>query len=571
MNKSVNPFVALLIVAFFGGLIALNFYFNQRALEVERPTFMAPSADGRFAILVGRELFLIDRASGEESVVNLAKMGFGDTVGNFDFFANNDILMRTGPPSRSFWDSLMVTLRLRNEDFAAAADNALSRCSLATGECRAFSAHLPGFDRAFRVFIDRLDDTVYLADTSRHRLLKLDGSGQLLAFRGGFRFPNQVALVDDQLWVADTNHHRLVAVSPETETFGERQFEIAVGPDGEHTWPSAFARVGDEWWVLAAGANMSDGLVVRYADRGTELDQLEMARNADPLALERMGDTVLVTDYRHFSINRYHLDGARLADFGGPRLTRSLAAKASESQRWKLYAHGCWAVFAMALLLGFVIALRQQRHSRQSQQMSESVASDLPDAPEPLPAKGVWVEATRAAKWLPYVLMALALLTSLMLIPLALEEKPLAGEVVIIVVAMTVSLLLLLKPLRNISKVRLGVFDTHVELIDHEERRHRKPFAEIFWHPRGALVVGSHVLPVGGQARQGFFPKAEIERWVTPRLLPENKVGAWALMKYQWHSPDGMLRHATVMAGVLGVLCLYLERQSLWEWLQVLV
>lgn len=565
MNKSVNPVVAILIVLFFVGLIGFNFFFNQRALEVERPTFVAVTSDGRLAVQVGRRLFLIDSAGGEE-VVDLGQLGFADNIGNFDFFANGDILLRTGSGIRSLSEELEVTLRFGNDNFAPATDNALSRCSLGQLTCSEFSAHLPGFDRAFRVFVDRKDDTVYLADASRHRVLKLDGSGQLLAFRDGFKFPNQVALIEDQLWVADTNHNRLVAVSAETEGFGEELLSIAVEPDSQHIWPSAFVRVDDEWWVLAMGNNMSDGIVVRYTTKGTELGQLDMPRNADPLSVGIFGDDILVTDYRNFAIYRFNRDGGRLVDFSTPLLAKELAAKQSEAERWSGYAYSCWGIFALALLVGFVVAIRQQRKEKQH---AEGVGAGLETGNlEPVPTSGIWIESNRMARWMPNIVLLTSLTVPLMLTPLLLDDKPIPAELATIVVSMAIALLIMVKPMRYLAGVRIGVFDKHIEVHNSEGQRYRAGFAEVPWHKQGAIVVGVQVVPLRRKNQYGLFPQKEIERWISPRLLLKNEVGGWALMKHQWQSPDGIMRSSTWMVAILSGLCLYLERESLWAWLQ---
>ncbi len=567
MKKSVNPLVALLILLFFVGLIGLSFYCNQRMLEVERPTFMASASDGRLVVQLGQQLFLVDNLSGDETVVDLDAMGFGDNIGNFDFFANGDVLLRTGSRLRSLLEEIEATARFGNDNYAAASDNALSRCDMEWRECHQFSVHLPGFDRAFRVFIDRVSDTVYLADTSRHRILKLDGNGQLLAFREGFKFPNQISLVEGQLWVTDTNNHRLVAVSMETESFGEEISAINVRPDNQHIWPSAFAKVNGEWWVLAMGDNMSDGIIVRYTSEGTEVGQLNLPRNADPLSLGLFGNDVLVTDHRNFAVYRYNLHGGRLVDFSSPRLTQTLVMKKAESVRWQYYGYSCWGVFALAVLMGFAVAIRQQRKADEE---GDSVDVVSENALEAVPEKGVWIEATRQAKWTPIVLVFMFLMIPVALMPVIFAVKKFPWEIVVISSSMAVSMLMICLPLRRLSKTRIGIFEGRIELIDHEERRHHSPYADVLWHKTGVFKVGEYVLPTGNRRQQGVFPRKELERWVMPRLLPENKIGAWAMMKYQWRSPDGMMRGMTLMLLVLGVLCLYLKQEGLLAWLQSL-
>lgn len=566
MNKSVNPAVAFLVILFFGGLIGLNFFFNQRMLEVERPTFFANTPDDRLAIQFGRQLFLIDGDSGDEVVVDLDELGFADNIGNFDFFANGDLLLRLGNAKREISETWDVVMRTANHNYEQADGNFIARCNLNSKECQEFSAYLPGFDRAFRVYIERDTDTVYVADTSRHRLLKIDSSGRLLATAQGFKFPNQITLVDDQLWVADTNNHRVVAVSPKTETFGEVLSEISISPDAQHVWPSAFERIGRDWWVLAMGNNMSYGRVVRYTDTGVELDQLDMPPGADPLSLALWGDEILVTDYGRLAFYRYDRSGVRQVDFSTPSLARLITEKRAEIQRWRYAGYACWVVFALALLVGFFVAIRQQRQSATAQEILDASSGRTFES---VPAAGVWIEARRVVRWLPYVFVVLLILPAVLFIPLFVEEKPFPLELLVTVSAMLLPLLLMARPLLKLSKVRFRVFDTHIELIDHEEQRYRSRFEDIFWYSQGSFVLGKQVIPVGKQSQQGIFPKKDIDRWVAPRLLPENKVGVWAMMKYFWNSPDGMMRYSTFMLLMLGLLCLYLEREGVLTFLEI--
>jgi len=427
---------------------------------------------------------------------------------------------------------------------------------------------LPGFDRAFRVFIERDTDTVYLADTSRHRILKLDSTGKLLATAEGFKFPNQIALVNDKLWIADTNNHRFVAVSPKTESFGKVLSEIAITPDSLHIWPSAFVQVDRDWWVLAMGDNMSYGRVVRYTDTGVELDQLDMPSGADPLSLALWGDNILVADYGRLAFYRYDRRGVRQVDFSTPSLAALINEKRAEIERWRYAGYSCWVIFALGLLVGFVVAIRQQRQATAAQEIKDATSDQRFEA---LPAEGVWIEARRIVRWLPYLFMMLLVLPMALFIPLFFAGKPFPLELLVIAAVMTFSLLLMAKPLLKLSRVRFKVFESHIELIDHEGQRCRSRFEDIMWYTQGSFVLGKQVIPVGKQSQQGIFPKKEIDRWVAPRLLPENKVGAWTMMEYFWNSPDGMMRYSALMLIISVVLCLYLERENVLTFLEVFI
>lgn len=567
MNKSVNPLVALLVILFFGGLIGLNFYFNQHMLEVERPTFITNTPDGHLAIQFGRQLFLIDGDSGDEVVVDLDGLGFADNIGNFDFFDNGDLLLRLGAAPTSIVEAWDVVMRSTNHNYEQADGNFIARCQLGDRKCQEFSTDLPGFDRAFRVFIERDTDTVYLADTSRHRILKLDSTGKLLATAEGFKFPNQIALVNDKLWIADTNNHRFVAVSPKTESFGKVLSEIAITPDSLHIWPSAFVQVDRDWWVLAMGDNMSYGRVVRYTDTGVELDQLDMPSGADPLSLALWGDNILVADYGRLAFYRYDRRGVRQVDFSTPSLAALINEKRAEIERWRYAGYSCWAIFALGLLVGFVVAIRQQKQTIPEDNES-LIESD--NGMESVPATGIWIEASRAAKWLPYVLILMVVLLPVFALPVVWDEDAISHDVMMMSIFLALPLLLIARPMLKMTKMRLGIFPSHIELIDFSGQRHRTTFEDVYWNRQGACKVGDFVLPLGAD-KHGFFPQNEVQRWFVPRLLSENKVGDWTMMKYQWRSPEGLMNSFPLVIAVFCAMAIYLERDAVLEWVQALI
>ena len=216
---------------------------------------------------------------------------------------------------------------------------------------------------------------------------------------------------------------------------------------------------------------------------------------------------------------------------------------------------GCWCV-----------AIRQQKQTIPEDNES-LIESD--NGMESVPTTGIWIEASRAAKWLPYVLILMVVLLPVFALPVVWDEDAISHDVMMSIF-LALPLLLIARPMLKMTKMRLGIFPSHIELIDFSGQRHRTTFEDVYWNRQGACKVGDFVLPLGAD-KHGFFPQNEVQRWFVPRLLSENKVGDWTMMKYQWRSPEGLMNSFPLVIAVFCAMAIYLERDAVLEWVQALI
>ncbi len=562
MNKSIHPVVAIFVILFFGGLVGLIFYFHSQSLGLARLTFMDHAPDGSIVTQLGNRLFTVGSNGGDTDVTDLSKNGIEDNVGDFAFFGNGDLLIRVGDSSRSVQSDIEAFGRLKNMDSLGDDHGRLYRCKPDSQQCKLFSRELPGFDRTFRLDIDRTTDTVYLADTSRHQIYKLDSSGNLLATKTGFRFPNEILRIDDSLWLADTNHHRIVQLSEHTREFGEELASHKAQVTTSHVWPTAFAQAGSEWWVIVMNNDMENGRIIRFGLDWTRVAELPLPRHADPVSILTVDNAVIVADNRNFTVYQFDFEGRRIADFGSPALVNALAASKTEAARLDMYVYICWGIFIVALILGFWIAIRIQAEEKPS---SIRAAEHLERERSEVPITGVWIEPNRLFKMFPYILAGLAVASCLLTVPVMQEQKVLPFEFYGIVFAMILVAFVMMIPVIRIAKFKIGVFDGRVELIDHKGARHAEDFSNVLWTDY-AFKIGDYVVPLKNQKQNSLFPRDKIDKWLLPRLSNFKKTGNWQMTRAQWRSPEGMLKHIALMMAMLLAIVIWISWGDMVSW-----
>ncbi|MGI9325904.1 MAG: hypothetical protein ACR2PZ_11840, partial [Pseudomonadales bacterium] len=188
MNKSVNPLLAFAIVTLFAAIFAVNFWLNQKILNMDRFSNAHMASADTLAILYGKQIVQVDLLSSDVSQLGLEDLGISEPIGDFEFFSDGDLLIRIAALERSSLDAAAAAFRIRNhkQGTGLAESGALYRCKLASRKCDLFGDELPVMNRSFRLAIDRNTDTVFLADTSRGQLFKLDSTGHILAKKTGF-------------------------------------------------------------------------------------------------------------------------------------------------------------------------------------------------------------------------------------------------------------------------------------------------------------------------------------------------------------------------------------------------
>lgn len=262
--------------------------------------------------------------------------------------------------------------------------------------------------RTFKFTIGRQGETIYVADTARHRLAAYSMSGGLLYTSGDgptVCFPNDLGWSNSgELLVADTNNHRVLALTPSGKSFrqvawslatveskptysscGNRSEEwgiddpfaslaadyqtsadmvsLAVADDSQ-VWPSEVMedRQG-RLWVINSGNNMKHGVVLRFDSPQAEAFAVALPEDADPFSLAPISGGVLVTDTDKQRIWRVR-DDLSYEAYGEGEIKAMLQRLASENDRWsfaRAAAMTLAAVGGVMMLITLVVHYASRR------------------------------------------------------------------------------------------------------------------------------------------------------------------------------------------------------------------
>jgi len=220
---------------------------------------------------------------------------------------------------------------------------------------------------------------------------------------------------------------------------------------------------------------------------------------------------------------------------------------------------------AIALFIPiFIVALFQAR--KDSLNKKEHAALDAEQiVTEILPTEGEWLESKakfKALQWISAALFIVLILAAAYLV-FTLKDK-LTFDIILLMMFVPFIFLIML-PIRTLSQLKIGFFADHLTIETAKGRLISSPYRDIKWHKR-AFVIDEWVVPIGNPA-QSIFPYERLTELLMPRVLESNKLREVALMKLQWHSPDGTLK-MTSLALFLGVIMmLILERESVLSFL----
>lgn len=560
MNAKVHPLVAVLVIVATFVALGVWAWGGGQAREIGGPAELLESPSGH--LYVQMQNFLLEHDANGQFVKRhkLSELGVERVLGAIGFFRNGDILLRVGPDERTFFDNVRAYLRHRNEKpvQSDSTHSGLHRCTLETGECRPFGTGRIDFNAAFSVFIDPAGNEVYVSDTTRHALRKYSAAGEHLAdSEGGYKFPNQLVLHDGRLLVANTNHHEVRIVSPETDSFGREIVAVNVVPPvasrNEQTWPSHFARVGDEWWVNNMRSAMNDGGIYIFDDDWQFKARVDLPAGADPIALLPFNGEVLVSDWKNDRVRRVLVNGIHVGDFASAGL-KELVAESVE-QRWQYQAIAYFALAALGLLIiGLLIAML--------------VIESAPDAPESpveptidAPDEMIWFKpderVVRTMRWTVWLggVMVVALAPLVIYVIFATDFLLASYDFVLpIVVIATIFVPLLYASQSNMSSA-IGLQGQNVTLRDHTGRETTYPASKMSYSENG--IAGPDSAVFLGQQQLAIYDRHLLETQVFPRLASATSVSAWEMQKMliRVRHPQGMATVAVLIgAAVCGVL-----------------
>lgn len=555
MGREVSTKTVALVLVFFIGLIASWAYFNTQSLLVDSPSFIKVNPTGNLVFQLGSHYYETSPDGIDVQHFALSDAGISGTVGDFDFFNNGDMLLYARAYQPGFIESMETFFRVAGTDTRQGIDGeGFYRCQLGSAVCVRFGNNLPVFTRGFRLAIDP-DDNVYIADTSRHRVIKVSASGRLLAkLTEGLKFPNDLLWKDDALHIVNTNHHEVLSVNARTSGFGDvlSRFTPSIP---QRNFPTEIEQLESRWFVVSMDNAMQNGKLGVLSINGNELALAELERGADILTLTKVGNSLILSDVKNLKYRRINSQTLQAeSNFSSPLIAEHLANSKAAAARYNTIS---WFIIGLGVL-GFIVlayfAIKSEIKAidTELEPISDDVSldADLPGGAAEywLPNSKAFVRAQKTTRWvMPIgIMMLLALLVPLLL-------KPNAS----MLLAMPVGLFLVMmyfsrKMLENAAKLGLGVTETGVMIRDIRGSTNHGNGQEI-GYSRSTICLDKASVTIK------IFDPDEYEKWVKPRLRNSTCLNESQVLLKQFKGRHPMLMETLKVTVAMLLIILLLE------------
>jgi hypothetical protein len=555
MGREVSTKTAALVLVVFIGLIASWAYFNTQSLLVDSPSFIKVNPTGNLVFQLGSHYYETSPDGIDVQHFALADAGISGTVGDFDFFNNGDMLLYANTYQPSFIESMETFFRVAGTDTRQGIDGeGFYRCEVRQATCVQFGGDLPVFTRGFRLTIDP-DDNVYIADTSRHRVIKVNASGrQVATLADGLKFPNDLLWEEGVLHIVNTNHHEVLSVNASTNGFGNT-FSRVTPNIPQRNFPTEIEKSESSWLVVAMDNAMQNGKLGELGIDGNELTLAEVERGADILTLAKTGNSLILSDVKHLKYRRINSQTLQAeSDFSSPLIAEHLARSKAEAGRYNAIS---WSVIGFGVL-GFIVlayfAIKSEIKAIDTdlEPISDDLSLDaaLPDGAAEywLPNSKAFVRAQKTTRWvMPIgIIMLLALLLPLLL-------KPNAS----MLLAMPVGLFLVMmyfsqKMLENAAKLGLGVTEKGVMIRDIRGSTYQGKGQEV-GYSRSTICLDKASVTIK------IFDPDEYEKWVKPRLRNSTCLNESQVLLKQFKGRHPMLMETLKVTVAMLLIIVLLE------------
>lgn len=556
MNSDVHPALAALVLIMTGVAVAVWVWASGVAAYIGGPAELASGPDGHLYVQIQNYLIEHDENGAYLETHDLEALDVELFLGGYAFFSNGDVLLRRGPDPRSFLDNLRAYSRETNRKSIVPEDprSGLFRCNLDSFACERFGTEWIDFKAAYGVFIDWQTDEVYISDTTRHLLRKYSSTGLELAPPvAGFEFPNQLMVHDGQLLVADTNKHVIRSLDPQSPTFGEavdrKDVVPAAAKTAKQTWPSHFARVGEQWWVNNMQTGMNHGGLYVFDRNWQFVRRIELPPDADPIAVLAAGDTVWVSDWNNDVVRRFSTAGEPLARLESAGLESVLAASRQERHKFTLLSYSGAAVVAFLLLALMVraFALTMNKDPARSSADANEVAPQTDTTHLHLePDEKIRKRMNRAVG----LLGTLTLVSAGLLVYLSARfEKPdLLVQLIVPLAGMFAIVLLMAWVNRANWGTAIMLDGNTLTLRDHTGRQSSCPVRQVRYDD--TAIATQDVVVILGRPSSRIYPHEEIQDQLLPRLGGARKVGPIEMLQIQVQlmHPQGIFSVLAIVA-----------------------
>jgi hypothetical protein len=389
----------------------------------------------------------------------------------------------------------------------------LLRCVLAESRCEQFPADLS--DTVISALAAHpLDGSLFIADSSAGRLLKLGAEGAVLARADAAMPPAPVMGLDSGLLLVNSPQGAAISVFRyEDKAFGQQLDEVLLLPPPgatiEFTGVRDFLRNGEHWWVLLERAGSDAAGLYRFDAQWQFVDQPALVAGARPARLVNWGNRVLVVDPAHIPVQRFNSDGAAEAPLVSTALTQLGSGREHRANLillgWRLGLALCALVALAGLCTGSLHRVRSLVYKSCRERGAEPI-DRLADAID-------WIELApdRSASLGRTGIAFAVLATGLVLGAIGLGVTSLQLSALLLALAGPAAALILLQ---RSDPGHIGILDSELLLVDHTGMYHLGSGGRI--QCRGPFLMLDDVTVFTGTQLLPAFSPAEIAQRVAP-------------------------------------------------------
>jgi sugar lactone lactonase YvrE len=561
-----RPYKAALAVVFmllFLGCIGLLTWASNQGAAITGPTHITAGPARVYAVL-NDEILELDVQGALQARHRLQTLGVGEPVVDLRLADDGTLLVATQKPA------------------------VLYMCDWSVKKCRAAESPLfKALEAQIKVLPAAGGTGTFISDTAGGRLhwLSADAvSAHGLTPARQFKWVNDIALdAERRLWVADSGNRRIAILEQDDaaawEISGELEARTELARPGlDRPTMLALAPGGDAWVVQSDAAGTRADLLVYDAQLGAKA-RVELAVDAYPTDVVRLADSMLVSDMDAFRIERIDIDSHAVSPFGDQRLRAILRAAAAERARvdaaMELALAGM-AVFGALMIAMAIWATPKGRRLTAGRQLPRLQAR--PGAELRRGALHWLVRDARTEKWLRLAQQLLWVTTVAMagilvyawyalnklLDDEAVQQAPACvagiGELLVVfgVLALGGPVLAYLgfRSLRN----SLGSDGHYLHARLHRGQHLTLDPARLVYTDR-FLAYEKDLFPVLTGNRKGLYAEGEVETHIAPLLSRATRLGALAMMRYQFRH-----REPTTIASVFYIIVVALSLCYLGVW-----
>ncbi len=551
--KQKSQFAACIIVI--GAAISLFYWLwgMQLKSEVGRLGHLKVH-ENQLIIQYQQQLFWLKDNESLSKQLDFSELGL-KVFGDYALFNNGDLLVYHRNQAPSFLSQIAAFVRLTSQakvnSDQALGDDGFYRCNLLTRQCQVFGENLPKLERTFHLAINQKTNTVFLANTSEHKLYKINEQGKVIASSKAslFRFPNQLKLVNNELWLADTNNHSLKQVEIATEHFGDIIQTVATSIDKKYKFPHQFSHHDNNVWAIVAPKNLAFAQVALFDKQGKLKTKLANGVGEDPMSVTFWQGKLWLADYQDILIEQFNEQGEFLGELQLDTLTELKAERhaliqlAQETEQQGKYA------FIVIMIIGFALAFILESKEtkaafKQANKLELEQAITKAKAQYSTPHQGnniVWL-TNRAQKYqgIIYLLLLVMLLLpiiSCVQILMSVDEDKWVELVpfFFIIIALEGMLLSMVYNVNYIKRLALGVTGKQL-IMQAADKEVRLDISDIKFSDN-YFFSDSLSIPVGN-AKQRYFDYQQLQTYVLPHINIDNKVSLFSGWKILWQQKE---------------------------------